>query len=361
MTTKPLPLAVSIGEPGGIGPDVVLSAWHGSLEKRAEALPPFFLFCDPDQLHRRAAHVGLELVINILDHPNAFDRSSSALQVVPLKNALDGQPGVCNTCDGSGVIEAIDRSVKAVRLEHASGVVTLPINKKSLYEAGFTHPGHTEYLGELAQQHWPDSRSAVPVMMLVGPDLKTVPVTIHIPLADVPKMLTAYTIVETALVVDRDLKQRFGIHKPRLAICGLNPHAGEQGAMGKEDQAIVEPAIARLQALGVAATGPLPADTMFHARARKTYDVALCMYHDQALIPAKTLAFDEAVNVTLGLPFIRTSPDHGTALDIAGTGAADPSSFVAALHMAQQMVSQEHANSKVASMSSQSAPAPAPA
>ncbi|MEO0546689.1 MAG: 4-hydroxythreonine-4-phosphate dehydrogenase PdxA [Pseudomonadota bacterium] len=361
MTTTTLPLAVSIGEPGGIGPDVVLSAWTTTAGKASPALPPFILFCDPDQLQRRATHMGLEVVVDVLEHPNAFDQARSALQIVPLEHTLDGQPGVCSTSDGCGVIEAIDRSVKAVRLGHASGAVTLPINKKSLYEAGFAHPGHTEYLGELAQQNWPGNHSTVPVMMLAGPDLKTVPVTIHIPLADVPKVLNAYTIVETALIVDRDLKQRFGIDQPRLAISGLNPHAGEQGGMGKEDQAIIEPAIARLHALGVAVTGPLPADTMFHPRARKTYDAALCMYHDQALIPAKTLAFDEAVNVTLGLPFIRTSPDHGTALDIAGTGVADPSSFVAALHMAQQMRAAERRNSNIAINGPQSASAHAPA
>jgi 4-hydroxythreonine-4-phosphate dehydrogenase len=214
-------------------------------------------------------------------------------------------------------------------------VVTCPIAKKPLYDAGFGFPGHTEYLAHLASRHI--GRDVTPVMLLAGPDLRTVPVTIHIALADVPKVLTTELIIATARITAADLKSRFGIPRPRLAIAGLNPHAGEGGAMGLEDIAIVAPAVEMLKAEGIDAIGPLPADTMFHPRARASYDAALCMYHDQALIPAKTLAFDEAVNVTLGLPFIRTSPDHGTAFDIAGKGIARADSLIAALRLARRL------------------------
>jgi 4-hydroxythreonine-4-phosphate dehydrogenase len=204
-----------------------------------------------------------------------------------------------------------------------------------LYKAGFTDPGHTEYLARLSFEATGDP--AWPVMMLWAPEVAVVPVTIHIPFKDVPQHLTRDLIFETGRVVARDLVGRFGIARPRLAVAGLNPHAGEDGTLGKEDSLIVKPAIERLVADGIDARGPLPADTMFHEAARKTYDVALCMYHDQALIPIKTLAFDHGVNTTLGLPFVRTSPDHGTAFDIAGTGKADPSSLVAALKLAARL------------------------
>ena len=213
--------------------------------------------------------------------------------------------------------------------------MTCPIAKKPLYDAGFRFPGHTEFLGHLAELA--TGRPARPVMMLAGPDLRAVPVTIHIALAEVPRRLTTALIVETAAITAADLADKFGIHKPRLAVAGLNPHAGEGGAMGTEDEAVVRPAVEELQRRGIDARGPLPADTLFHPRARATYDAAICMYHDQALIPAKALAFDESVNVTLGLPFIRTSPDHGTAFDIAGKGIARPDSLIAALKLARAM------------------------
>ena len=213
--------------------------------------------------------------------------------------------------------------------------MTAPINKKALYDSGFEFPGHTEFLAALATQH--TGTPCAPVMMLAGPQLRTIPVTIHIALKDVPDILTSDMIVDAGKIAAADLKSRFGIATPRLAISGLNPHAGENGSMGKEDNDIVLPAVEALIRSGIDAVGPLPADTMFHASARQKYDVALCMYHDQALIPAKTLAFDDAVNVTLGLPFIRTSPDHGTALDIADKGIANPSSMIAALQMAGHM------------------------
>jgi 4-hydroxythreonine-4-phosphate dehydrogenase len=228
-----------------------------------------------------------------------------------------------------------------VRDGSAVAIVTNPINKRSLYDAGFRHPGHTEFLGALAET-W-GAGPVRPVMMLAAPELRTVPVTIHVALAEVARTLTAALIAETARVVVRDLHGRFAIARPRIAVAALNPHAGEGGAMGDEDDRIVRPAVEALRGEGIEVRGPLPADTMFHAAARATYDAALCMYHDQALIPVKTLAFAEAVNLTLGLPFVRSSPDHGTALDIAGTGKADPTSLAAALRLAARLAANEAA------------------
>jgi len=217
----------------------------------------------------------------------------------------------------------------------AAAIVTNPVAKNVLYRSGFAEPGHTEFLAKLVEKS--TGKSAQAVMMLWSPELAVVPVTIHLPFKDVVMQLTSDLISETGRIVARDLSARFGISRPRIAVAGLNPHAGEEGALGEEDRAIVAPAVKQLQAEGLNAIGPLPADTLFHERARANYDVALCMYHDQALIPIKTLAFDHAVNVTLGLPFVRTSPDHGTAFDIAGTGTADPSSLVAALTLAARL------------------------
>jgi 4-hydroxythreonine-4-phosphate dehydrogenase len=255
--------------------------------------------------------------------------------VAKLRAPVDVRPGRLATANAPAVIEAIARAVGDVRSGVAGAVVTNPINKKALYEAGFQHPGHTEFLGTLSAA-WTGT-AARPVMMLAGPELKAVPVTIHIPLREVAATLSTRLIVETARIVAADLKRRFAIAEPRLAVAGLNPHAGEGGALGSEDEAIVRPAVEALRAEGIAASGPFSADTMFHPEARRGYDVALCMYHDQALIPAKTLAFAEAVNVTLGLAFVRTSPDHGTALDIAGTGRANPASLAAALRLAAEL------------------------
>src|SRR5690606_18826187 len=243
--------------------------------------------------------------------------------------------GRADVANAAGVIEAIDRGAADALAGVAAALVTCPIAKKPLYDAGFGFPGHTEYLAFLARQA--TGRDGMPVMMLTGPELRTIPVTIHIAIDDVPAALSTEGIVATARIAERDLRVRFGIDRPRLALCGLNPHAGEGGAMGSEDETVVAPAVAALRAEGIDASGPLPADTMFHARARAQFDVAICMYHDQALIPVKTLAFDETVNVTLGLPFIRTSPDHGTAFDIAGRGIARPDSLIAALKLARQL------------------------
>ena len=331
MSASPVPpLAISIGDPSGIGPDVALVAW---LRRGELALPPFALLADPVQLTARAKHLGLDVEIEVITTISAASRVfAHALPVLPLDNKLTDSVGKPLPENAAGIIEAIERAVELTLKGEASAVVTCPISKKPLYEAGFQHPGHTEFLAELASKYL--GKPVTPVMMLAGPQLRAVPVTIHIPLAEVPARLRTADIIEVSRITATELRERFGILAPRLAISGLNPHAGEGGAMGKEDDAIILPAVEALRSEGIDARGPLPADTMFHAPARATYDAAVCMYHDQALIPAKALAFDETVNVTLGLPFIRTSPDHGTAFDIAGKGIARPDSLIAALRLA---------------------------
>jgi 4-hydroxythreonine-4-phosphate dehydrogenase len=255
--------------------------------------------------------------------------------VVPLNERVTAEPARPDASSGPAAIESIRRAVEDVMAGRAHAVVTNPVAKAVLYRTGFAEPGHTEFLARLAKEH--TGREARAVMMLWSEELAVVPVTIHLPVRDVPQALTTELIVETGRIVARDLRERFGITHPRLALAGLNPHAGEEGALGTEDQSVVAPAVMQLRRERIDARGPLPADTMFHAAARRSYDAALAMYHDQALIPIKTLAFDHAVNVTLGLPFVRTSPDHGTAFDIAGTGRASPASLVAALKLAARL------------------------
>lgn len=333
-----LPLALTMGEPGGIGPDITLSAWS---RRSALRLPPFYCLADPDTLRARAAGLGLALPIEVVTPAEAAAAFDRALPVVRLDGTVVAEPGRAESRNAGAVIEAIARAVGDIRSGAASGIVTNPINKKALYDAGFRHPGHTEFLGTLSAA-W-TGKPGRPVMMLAGPELRAVPVTIHVPLREVAGLLSVELIVETARTVAADLRRRFGIAAPRLAVAGLNPHAGEGGSIGREDADTVAPAVAALRAEGIAAAGPLSADAMFHTAARAAYDAAICMYHDQALIPAKTLAFSETVNVTLGLAFVRTSPDHGTALDIAGTGRADPSSLAAALRLAAELVRNEAA------------------
>ncbi len=327
------PLALTVGDPSGIGPEIAIAAWR---RRQADALPAFYLLADPALIEARARLIGGSGVEIAPTQPamaaSVFDR---ALPVVPLAAHFTDAPGDPDSANAAGIVEAIERAVEDCFAGEAAAVVTCPIAKKPLYDAGFRFPGHTEYLAHLASRR--TGAPVMPVMMLAGPDLRTVPVTIHIPLSEVPAALTSDLIVATARITANDLRHRFGLETPRLAISGLNPHAGEGGAMGKEDEAIVRPAVEALRAEGIDAFGPLPADTMFHPRARAGYDAAICMYHDQALIPIKTLAFDEGVNVTLGLPFIRTSPDHGTAFDIAGKGIARPESLIAALKLARQL------------------------
>jgi 4-hydroxythreonine-4-phosphate dehydrogenase len=328
------PLAVSAGEPAGIGVEVTALA-HAARDRAG--LPPFYLLADPDMVERRIRRAGLDVAVAVTTPDGAAGVFSAALPVVPVGHPMRDAPGRLDAADAPAVIAAIEAGVADVAAGRAAGLVTAPIQKSGLTAAGFAHPGHTEFLGELAARHWP-GLPAEPVMMLAGPDLSTVPVTVHVPISAVPGLVTRERIVTVGRIVARDLAARFGIARPRLAVAGLNPHAGEDGTMGCEDRDVIAPAIADLVAEGIAATGPHPADTLFHPRARTAYDVVLAMYHDQALIPVKTIAFDETVNVTLGLPFVRTSPDHGTALSLAGTGTADPGSMIAAIRLAGRMV-----------------------
>ena len=331
----PKPLALTLGEPAGIGPDITLAAW---LRRRELDLPPFYLLADPAQLSRRAALLKVEVPIAPVEAGETIAAFAGALPVVAIDVAATAEPGKPDASSAPVAIAAIRRAVDDVIAGTAGAIVTNPVAKNVLYRSGFAEPGHTEFLAKLAGER--TGVTAMPVMMLHAPELAVVPVTIHLPLSEVPMRLSTRLIIDTARIVARDLKNRFRIEHPRLAIAGLNPHAGEEGALGVEDRMLVAPAVARLKDEGIDVRGPLPADTMFHAAARKTYDVALCMYHDQALIPIKTLAFDHAVNVTLGLPFVRTSPDHGTAFDIAGTSKADPSSLIAALRLAARLTAQ---------------------
>ncbi|MBN8959678.1 MAG: 4-hydroxythreonine-4-phosphate dehydrogenase PdxA [Rhizobiales bacterium] len=328
-------LALTIGEPAGIGPDITIAAWQGRAENQ---IPPFYLLGNAEFIRRRAQSLGIDIDVAEVEPQDAAGSFTRALPVVNVGEVPAACPGRPDTTSAPIAIAAIRRAVADVTAGLATAVVTNPIAKSVLYDAGFTHPGHTEFLAELARHN---DRTPLPVMLLWSPTLAVVPVTIHVPLREAIAQLTSELIVTTSRILVADLIARFGIARPRLAIAGLNPHAGEGGSLGHEDQAIVAPAVATLCAEGIDARGPLPADTMFHAAARQTYDCAVCMYHDQALIPIKTLAFDDGVNVTLGLPFIRTSPDHGTAFDIAGTGRANPSSLIAALRLAARMAASQ--------------------
>ena len=330
----PPPLALTLGEPAGIGPDITFAAWR----RRAELeLAPFYLLADPEFIARRAERIAPDITIAVVEPHAAAAAFRTALPVVDIGVAVSAEPGHPDRSSAPAALAAIRRAVTDFYAGAASAIVTNPIAKNVLYRSGFAEPGHTEYLGRLAEEA--SGEAAQPVMMLWSPELAVVPVTIHLALRDVVARLTSDLIFETGRIVARDLHDRFGIARPRLAIAGLNPHAGEDGALGDEDQTVVRPAVERLKSEGIDARGPLPADSLFHAVARASYDVALAMYHDQALIPIKTLAFDHAVNVTLGLPFVRTSPDHGTAFDIAGTGRANPASLIAALQLAATLSS----------------------
>ncbi|NVK17624.1 MAG: 4-hydroxythreonine-4-phosphate dehydrogenase PdxA [Methylocystaceae bacterium] len=325
------PLAVTMGEPAGIGGEIAMKAWR---DHRSD-LPAFFLIDSPERLSLLASSLKWTVPICPISDPTEVgDVFQDALPVLDHPVTV-GTPGVLSKYTGKSVICSIERAVELTRSEQASGVVTNPIHKHALHECGFSFPGHTEFLAELAGIATP------PIMMLACDELNVVPLTVHVSLKDAIVQLSEDLIVEKCIITNNALKERAGIEKPRLAISGLNPHAGENGDMGREEIEIITPAINRLKDLGLDVVGPLPPDTMFHKAARDQYDVAMCMYHDQALIPIKTLAFDLGVNVTLGLPFIRTSPDHGTALNIAGTGTASETSLVAAIKMAAQMAQKQ--------------------
>jgi 4-hydroxythreonine-4-phosphate dehydrogenase len=317
-----------MGEPAGIGGEIAIQAWL----RRAEGVPPFYVIDDPGRLAAISRRLGRNIPVVALDEvAEAGAAFARALPVRSVGGSIRAEPGRPDPADAKLVIRAIETAVADVQAGRAAAIVTNPINKDALYRAGFRHPGHTEFLAELA------GIGDDPVMMLAGPQLRVVPVTIHLALREAIGRLSTAAIVHAARVTHAALIRDFGVAAPVIAVAGLNPHAGEGGALGREDIMIVAPAVAELRRDGIDASGPLAADTMFHAAARRGYDAAICMYHDQALIPIKTLDFDAAVNVTLGLPFIRTSPDHGTAFDIAGTGSARPDSLIAALKMAADM------------------------
>lgn len=326
---RPLPpLALTMGEPAGIGGEIALKAWTASGGRNNA----FFMIDDPERLARLADALGIAAPVVAISSPQeAVAAFARALPVLPLAIAAPVRAGQPDPANAPAVLESIELGVELVRSGQASALVTNPIHKKALYGAGFRFPGHTEFLAALAGTETP------PVMMLACPGLRVVPVTVHLALTKALATLSSDAIVRAGRVTAAALRRDFGIAAPRLAVAGLNPHSGEHGAMGDEESRIIAPAIAALCAEGIAASGPDPADTLFHATARERYDAALCMYHDQALIPLKTIDFENGVNITLGLPFVRTSPDHGTALGIAGQGLASPASLIAALNTARHM------------------------
>ena len=321
------PLALTMGDPAGIGGEIALAAWTAL----RGGGPAFVAIDDPDRLAALARRLGREVPVRAVGSMAEGAASfPHALPVLPERLATPVEPGRPDPAHGPAIIRSVARAVASVRAGEAAGVVTCPLAKTTLLAGGIGHAGHTTWLAELAG-------GGVPVMMLASPLLRVVPVTVHIPLAEVPAALTRERIVAAARITAAALRSDFGIARPRLALTGLNPHAGEEGTIGREEIDTIRPAIEILRAEGLAVSGPHPADSLFHAKAREGYDAALCMYHDQALIPLKTLDFAGGVNVTLGLSIVRTSPDHGTAYDIAGKGVADPSSLIAAIGLAAAM------------------------
>ena len=327
MTAANLPLALTMGEPAGIGGEITLKAWA-----RRHASAPFFVIDDPARLEQTGRRMELDVPIRVIgapgDAPGVF---AEALPVLEIALAAEAVPGIPDPANAKAVQAAIETAVRLVMAGEASAVITNPIHKQTLYAEDFPYPGHTEFLAHLA------GIDAPAVMMLAADELRVVPVTIHQSLAAAVRDLNTLAITQAGLITAAALQSDFGLTRPRIAVAGLNPHAGEGGAMGSEESQIIAPAVAALEEAGIDAFGPVAPDSLFTPRALETFDAALCMYHDQALIPIKALAFDRAVNVTLGLPFVRTSPDHGTAFDIAGTGKASENSLVAALDMAAGM------------------------
>ncbi|MBU0555449.1 MAG: 4-hydroxythreonine-4-phosphate dehydrogenase PdxA [Alphaproteobacteria bacterium] len=323
-SSLPRPIAISLGDPAGIGPEVIAKAWDA---REQEALPPFFVVGDA----RAFAQVWqgpVRLIGDPIEAEAAFGDALPCLQVSEAGEIVPGQPSL----DGARcAFQSLEAATGLVRAESASALVTAPISKSQLAQVGFTHPGQTEFVAERCGV----SRGNV-VMMLAGPSLRVVPLTIHIPYTEVPEALTATLIRSRALATARGLKRLFGIERPRLAMAGLNPHAGENGLLGDEEQTLITPVLDQLREEGLDISGPHSPDALFTPRARALYDAALCCYHDQALIPIKALDFDEGVNITLGLPIVRTSPDHGTAFDLAGKDQAHPGAMIAAIRMAQQ-------------------------
>lgn len=331
MTERPL--ALTMGDPAGVGAEITLKSWlqRDQGREQDQDLPPFFIIDDADRLSAMAARLRLDVPVRRIEDPaEAMAAFADALPVMHRPLSVPSVPGQPNAAHAGAVIQSIETAVKLSQNGQACAVVTNPIAKSVLYGAGFDFPGHTEFLAHLAG-------GASPVMMLACAQLRVVLATVHVSLLDAVQTLTSDTICAVARITHAALKRDFSIPNPILSVAGLNPHAGENGAMGREDLDIIAPAVELLRAEGINAIGPLPPDTMFTSKALPTYDAALCMYHDQGLIPIKTLDFERGVNATLGLDFVRTSPDHGTAFDIAGTGQASELSLMAALTMADQM------------------------
>lgn len=322
MTTAPL--AIPMGDPAGVGPEIIAKSWA---VRSLRSLPPFAMVGDAGAV-ARVWSGPVEPIADLREAPAVFER---ALPVLAVADAGTIQPGVPSVAGARAALQALDRSIALVRAGDARGLVTGPVSKAQLYGIGFNQPGQTEFVATRCGIQPEDA-----VMMLAGPSLRVVPITAHVPLAEVSSLLSVELIVAKGRTTAAGLIRDFGIAAPRLAFAGFNPHAGESGTIGREEIDILEPAIAQLRAEGIDATGPFAADTLFHARARTRYDVVLCCYHDQALVPIKTLHFDEGVNMTLGLPIVRTSPDHGTAFGIAGTDQAHPGAMIAAIAMAGQ-------------------------
>lgn len=328
-----LPIAVTIGETSGIGPEVVLKSWF---KRKEHNLAPFFVIGSADLLQKQAALLNLHVPISTITSPHqAGHIFQNTLPVLELNMGSEFAFGSPIPEMAPLVIASIDKAVALIIAGQARAMATAPIHKAALYSVGFTSPGHTEYLAELCEKH--NDEPYHPVMMLASEELCVVPLTIHVALKDVPGLITHNLLVKTIGTIHDGMRKFFGLEFPSIAVSGLNPHAGENNSMGEEDTQIIAPAIEALKKKGIRVNGPMPADTMFHKAARAKYDVALCMYHDQALIPIKTIDFDAGVNVTLGLPIVRTSPDHGTALDIAGQGLANPTSMINSLKLADRM------------------------
>ncbi len=331
----PSPLVITGGEPASIAPEITAKAWAATRQQPDCA---FFLIADAADFMVRTEAVGLAVPVVTIDTPaEAQQVFARALPILHVPLPKPSRAAWIDTRNSQFVIDVIKAAAAMCMDARACAMITNPIQKDALYAVGFKHQGHTDFLATVAREKGHD---VTDVMMLVAEDLRAVPITVHVALKDVPRLLTQEAIVSQGVIVAKALQKYFGVVTPRLAVTGLNPHAGENGAMGDEDRLIIQPAISQLRMMGIQVAGPLPADTSFYAEARATYDAILCMYHDQALIPAKTLDFHGGVNVTLGLPFIRTSPDHGTALSLAGTGMARPDSLIAAIRLAAQMAKQ---------------------
>jgi 4-hydroxythreonine-4-phosphate dehydrogenase len=330
-TTSLPPLAVSMGEPAGIGPDLILRLFA---ERARLMLPPFVVYGNLGFLAARARRLCLDLPLVAASAATAGEHFSNALPVVHIDGLVPDKPGEATALSGKVVTEAIARAVGDTLTGACRGVVTAPIHKGALYGAGFKFPGHTEFLASLCARN---GVAPHPVMMLAWEELRVVTATVHVPLRDVPLLLTQELLLTTGRILAHDLRTRFEIERPRIGVAGLNPHAGEGGTMGMEDLDVIAPAVAQLAFENIDVKGPVSADTLFYPPHWRKFDAVIAMYHDQALIPIKTVAFEEAVNVTLGLPIVRTSPDHGTAFGLAGTGEGSPASFIAALRLADRL------------------------